>query len=853
MRIALFLIVVSIRISFAQIAPDTSKLRKTEFDDPRERGRFENRLFRLGNDTKNETIEKGEFLFEYKNLNMLQGLPMVANPPSTVNPMRWVELGPTNVGGRTRHLEMQRVSADKLTVWACAITGGLWKNENILDPNESWYSMNDYFDNFVISTLSIDPANAQHICLGTGEGPLQFTGYYRGNGIFESFDGGASWSRITPSQAPGGTYTSPGGFNDFVYVNEIIICEDGTLIAATQAGLFLKKQNATKWQSPANTILNSLPIYDLERCSNADLYAGVQGAVFKSLDNGQTWTALNIPLTSVSRFNRIKIASAPADPATVFAILEQGNFVFSIVRSVDGGAHWLPVSKPSFIEYPNTGIAWYSMCISVSPFNKDEVVIGSVRLAKTLDGGRNWFLLTEDQPTDYWYVHPDQHVIKYDEQDPNIILVANDGGVYLSANATQRYPKFNPANLNYNVTQFNSIAISQTSDMAISGAQDNGTQRFTSIQKGPTARVTDAGDSGYGFIDATNPATQMTSYIGNYFYFTNNNWATHQYLALGTNQCPGKFVNPADYDSKNKLLYTVACSNTITRISAPNATVQYTISMPSYAHDEETSFLKLSEKDEGTLYVATNFGRVFRITNAHTGNPSVPSDISFNLPRGSISCIDVQLTSSAESIMVSYLNSVNNSKVWLTTLVNSSVVNWTNISGDIDKEIPVRWVIQGPTGFRYSAILGTEIGIITTTKYNGASTKWFTNTVGMGHVRVDMIRYRQSDNTFWVATYGRGAFRSALQNEEPSPLAIMITNVKNLNKTFDGVRTNHELDKDYVQVRSEKDLANYTINVINKNTNKTKHIELKGNEAIIDLESLGSGEKLIKIKKKPIH
>ena len=84
--------------------------------------------------------------------------------------------------------------------------------------------------------------------------------------------------------------------------------------------------------------------------------------------------------------------------------------------------------------------------------------------------------------------------------------------------------------------------------------------------------------------------------------------------------------------------------------------------------------------------------------------------------------------------------------------------------------MPVRWGIfaplnaqlNGTTGGDGGILLGTELGVWTTTVINGAATQWIPNNNGLANVRVDMLRYRSSDNTVAAATHGRGLFTTTL-------------------------------------------------------------------------------------------
>ena len=80
----------------------------------------------------------------------------------------WKELGPTNVGGRTRALTWDPTTANK--VWAGGVSGGLWYNTNITDANSSWVKVNDFWSSLSVTKIAFDPTNARVAYVSTGEG-----------------------------------------------------------------------------------------------------------------------------------------------------------------------------------------------------------------------------------------------------------------------------------------------------------------------------------------------------------------------------------------------------------------------------------------------------------------------------------------------------------------------------------------------------------------------------------------------------------------------------------------------------------------------------------------------------------
>ena len=104
------------------------------------------------------------------------------------------------------------------------------------------------------------------------------------------------------------------------------------------------------------------------------LYAGLSpDGVFKSTDGGQSWTAMNTGLTSITVRD---IALDPRNPSTLYASTAEGVFKTSpagaVFKSTDGGASWTAMS---------TGLT--SLSVSHLAINS---LTGSTLYAGTNDG-----------------------------------------------------------------------------------------------------------------------------------------------------------------------------------------------------------------------------------------------------------------------------------------------------------------------------------------------------------------------------------------------------------------------------------------------------------------------------------
>jgi hypothetical protein len=117
--------------------------------------------------------------------------------------LQWENI-PSNMGGRTRAIMWDPNSASGNGVWAGAVTGGIWHNEDITDANSQWEAVDDFMASLSISSLCYDPNNSTTFYAGTGEAPTAIITYRessgRGLGIWKSTDSGTSWSLLESTQ-----------------------------------------------------------------------------------------------------------------------------------------------------------------------------------------------------------------------------------------------------------------------------------------------------------------------------------------------------------------------------------------------------------------------------------------------------------------------------------------------------------------------------------------------------------------------------------------------------------------------------------------------------------------------------
>ena len=101
--------------------------------------------------------------------------------------MIFIERGPANLGGRTRAIIFDSNDVGNPNpkenynrVFAGAVSGGLWVNENITDPNSSWTLVAGLSSNIAITKIISDPNNPKippELIIGTPIGLWRTTDF----------------------------------------------------------------------------------------------------------------------------------------------------------------------------------------------------------------------------------------------------------------------------------------------------------------------------------------------------------------------------------------------------------------------------------------------------------------------------------------------------------------------------------------------------------------------------------------------------------------------------------------------------------------------------------------------------
>lgn len=715
---------------------------------------------------------------------------------------QWVERGPNNVGGRTRVVMFAPGSVTK--VFAGAVSGGLWVNNDITNSATSWNQVSGVPSNMAVTCMTVDPQNANIMYIGTGE--VYTWGAVNGNGVYKSIDGGITWKLIfTGSSTVIGdmlayiqdiiAWINPStgltevyfGADAMAYTEEVTSGSGGagwSFLGVNTVGLW-KSTDGTNFVKQTNAALqSSAGVYcapeSFTITANGNLYMGTKysfatgtgGGRIYNCTNGTNWALVR---TLASADGRVKLVSSKQTNGRMFALCENATSGLPVIRrstdnfaSVDTSVP-LPTSSGNQPPAANDfcrGQAFYDLLIGMNPADDNQVFVGGIEIFRN-DNAFKVTPVTADwvQYTDWTVnptatgstatqrdgVHSDHHCIAFASGQESRVVFGNDGGVYYSNNSGN---SIGVRNNNYNVTQVYKADINSTNianDRLIAGLQDNGSQYVTGANAAINATTEISGGDGcWEFIEDTD-AFAVTSYVYNVYYrhAINGNYS----YTISNNQTDGDFVNQCGLDSTNDRLYANGTNGSTFRIykydlGASSATTRTLTN--ALLNDIPTFFKPMPTTTTGVLVGLAN-GRLLKILNAanatnNTG--TVWSNIADASWTGAIS--DVRFGNTENDIFVTFHN-YGVPSVWYSSNGGTS---WQNKEGNLPN-LPVKCILQNPNATN-EVIIGTELGVWYTVDFNVAAPTWRRANNGMKDIKILNFEYRAVDKTIVAGTYGRG-------------------------------------------------------------------------------------------------
>jgi photosystem II stability/assembly factor-like uncharacterized protein len=389
--------------------------------------------------------------------------------PNAAAGLNWRLVGPFRGGWAT---VVEGVPSQPDTFYFGAAGGGVWRTQN---AGRTWVSLFDGDRASSVGALAVAPSNPNVIYVGTGQPETRYD-LAAGEGVYKSTDGGAHWSSL--------------GLADTRHIGKIWIDPknpDLVLVGAqgrffgpnAQRGMFRSTDGGKHW-SQVLKINGWTGIIDLasDPTDPHELFAsaweahqypwqayftpeiGNGSAVYKSTDEGATWTRLSGGGWPAGQLGRIGLGVTHTAKGTRIYAAVDAKDAAGLYRSDDGGARWARVNPEE--AFTNS----YASRLTVAPNDPDVVYTVGQSIRRCTKGGGVCEIVKGAPGGD------DYHHIWINPLHPDHVITGSDQGAVVSVDNWKTWSSW----YNQPTGQFYHLATDNRFPYWIySGQQDSGT------------------------------------------------------------------------------------------------------------------------------------------------------------------------------------------------------------------------------------------------------------------------------------------------------------------------------------------------------------------------------------------
>ena len=381
-----------------------------------------------------------------------------------------------------------------LVFYMGATGGGVWRTT---DGGSNWEVLSDKdFGRGSIGAIAVSESDPNVIWVGTGEAPIRGN-VSAGDGIYKSTDGGHTWKNM-------GLKSSGQIARIRIHPTDpqrVYVAVQGHAFGPNhERGVFRSEDGGQTWKNvlfvndstgacdlsmdPGNPRVLYAGFWQVIRRPWELVSGGAGSGLWRSLDGGDTWKKLTNGLPE-GILGKVGVAASPARPGRVWASIESKRG--GLYRSDDRGDKWTWVND----EHKIRERAWYYSWVYPDPQDAEKLYMPSVFMHVSTDGGRSFSNLSVP--------HGDNHDLWIDPDDPDRMILGNDGGATITFNGGRTWSTED----NQPTAQFYRVAVDDRFPYWVYGAQqDNSSVAVPSAVSGRGIERTDwhpvgGGESGW--------------------------------------------------------------------------------------------------------------------------------------------------------------------------------------------------------------------------------------------------------------------------------------------------------------------------------------------------------------------
>ena len=380
--------------------------------------------------------------------------------------------------------------------------GGVWKT---LNGGRTWENISDGYFGGSIGAVEVAKSDPNVIYVGGGEKTLRGN-VSSGYGIWKTEDAGKTWTSagLKNSRHVPRIRIHPTDHNTVyaaVLGNIYKPNEERGIYKSTDGGKTWKKKLFVNSQAgavdltfdPNNPRILYASTWRAKRTPYSLSSGGDGSALWKSTDNGETWTEISknegFPKDTLGI---IGVTVSPKNSERVWAIVEDKK-KGGLYRCDDGGKKWIQVNSERKLRQR----AWYYTRLYADTEDEDVVYVLNVRYHKSTDGGTSFS--TFNAP------HGDHHDLWIAPENSKRMIIGDDGGAQVSYDGGETWSTYynQPTAQFYRVTTDNAfpyriyVAQQDNSTIRVSHRSDGGS--ISEDDWEPTA----GGESAHIAVDPT--------------------------------------------------------------------------------------------------------------------------------------------------------------------------------------------------------------------------------------------------------------------------------------------------------------------------------------------------------------
>ena len=725
----------------------------------------------------------------------------------------WEEIGPYNIGGRTRALAVDKTNKNKIL--AGGVSGGVWKST---DGGESWSLKIDPSQNMSITSIVQDPRDGHtdtwYYSAGEllGNSARDMSGYasYYGTGVFKSTDNGETWNRLESTRDKDNQFSTAYDYTSRIVVNPT----NGDVFLASNGFGILRSTDGANFTN----ILGGRGKYlyaDIAIASDGTMVAVLSSAdagnttdrnpgFFVSNNGGDDWNEIT-PSGFPAVYNRTVLAFAPSNPDIFYSYTylsgsgSDEEISFWKFNLAQNSSENRSSNLPNFDN--NTGHIntqqGYNMVLAVKPDDPDFVIIGGTSLFRSKDGFATRPAFSEKDETwiggytkngssdgtfaSYPNQHADQHSYAFDPTNPERLWTGHDGGLSYTTDISADDVQWEDKNNGYNVTQYYTVDLpdGKGDNRIIGGTQDNGSPFFNYATDEQRDEAYDifGGDGGYAQYALNNS-------IGEYVFVSAQRGQTYRF-AMGNNGEPSRFAGFQSFpsDAEDVMFIHPFELDPVTDNVMYYPDGQYLWRNDNILNDNRNqnwkkldqigvgegfsiSMLAASQNPANVLYYAgfnsEQQPRLYRLDDAHTDSTGAV-DVSIQNASAGSYIHDIAVNPDDADEVLAILSNYRISGIFHTTDGGNT---WTVVEGNLGDDVEtgdigpsIRAARILPVEDQTVYVVGTSTGLYSSTSLNGNETNWTHEAENsIGYAVVERLSIRPVDGLIAAATHGRGIF-----------------------------------------------------------------------------------------------